>query len=83
MTPEEQKVYDEFTDMFQTKGWKKYIERVDNMREQILKSAPFKIETEFQAGEMRGSINAFDATLTLQATIENMVNEEVPNQGEE
>lgn len=69
MTPEEQKLYEQFQDMFNHPAWAKYIERVTEMKNNIMKSTPYKIDTELGLGEVRGAVEAFDMTLYLEATM--------------
>lgn len=79
MTPEEQKLYEQFLDMFNHPAWAKYIERVEEMKNNIMKSMPYKVETELSLGEARGAVEAFDMTLYLQATMEqNLASNEEP-----
>lgn len=78
MTAEEQKIYDEYLVMFGTPAWKKFMNTVETYKQNIVNATPYKIDSELGLGEVRGSIQAFDMVLNLEATMTNNQEQEEP-----
>jgi hypothetical protein len=55
--------------MFSTPIWKEWLETVQLYKDRVINTAPYKVETEFAAGQVRGSVEILDMVLNLEAAM--------------
>ncbi len=83
MTPEEQKIFDEYQTMFALPAWKKFMDSVVDYRKVVIEQTPYKVESELDLGVVKGSVQAFDMIIGLEATMSTNATQEPEPEGEE
>jgi hypothetical protein len=63
MTPEQNKDYDDYCEMFSTAGWKAFVSSVTDKRENTLKAAPTGAATNDQWQFCRGMLDDMDTII--------------------
>ena len=81
MDKAQQESYEKYLDLFNVEGWKDWIKTVQAYKDNVVSKAPYEVDTEFRAGQVRGAVEVLDMVLTLEVTMEQNARES--NEGEE
>ena len=69
MTPEENKQYDDYCNMFATSGWVTYIKQLTETREATLQAAPYNASDNNTWQYARGMLAQMDSFLGFEAFV--------------
>ena len=70
MDKAQQESYEKYLDLFNVEGWKDWIKTVQTYKDNVISKAPYEVDSEFRAGQVRGAVEVLDMVLTLQVTME-------------
>lgn len=80
MTPERQKQYDQFFEVFTMPGWELFIKEIESHSEPLVKNAVFDITTVEQLYQNKGMAIVYNYITKFEEIIRNMYDEELKDQ---
>tara|TARA_R110002020_G_scaffold256294_1_gene469965 strand:+ start:285 stop:566 length:282 start_codon:yes stop_codon:yes gene_type:complete len=80
MLKKQEDIYEFYFDMFNSKGWKLFIETMLEEKQSMSKSGFYEIKSELELGKLQGAIHYIDTILALENNMKNMYDEAINQQ---
>mgnify|MGYP003112836886 FL=1 len=80
MLKKQEDIYEFYFDMFNSKGWKLFIETMLEEKQSMSKSGFYEIKSELELGKLQGAIHYIDTVLGLENNMKNMYDEAINQQ---